>query len=312
MVFGFTLMMNIFIVVIHGIYQPLPGLLYAHNNQQSLHRWQADCPSPLTICVRQHLVRDGLNIHPVAQWSPDGNFIAVFLKDGWAIYPVDCLLGDGSCKPTRLEPLANDNRIAWGPEGSTLAYITNTSSGQLRILTRGCWDKNLQQQCLRQSIDILPDGVLRQAAWSADGSQFAFQGLVPSGLFALDSACLDEPETCDDALRSVAVSLAPIYWPSLSANGRQILYFANVLDGVEQLYISDAYRDHIQQVTFREGGASMPAWSMDGRYIAFAGFQNGSSGDLGIYILDRERTLIARAIFEQGQDIVYPSWNTRP
>jgi Tol biopolymer transport system component len=110
----------------------------------------------------------------------------------------------------------------------------------------------------------------------------------------------------------VAVNLTPVYWPSLSADGSQILYFAYTLDGIEQLYISDVDSDHIQQVTFRAGGGNVPAWSSEGRYIAFAGFLNGSSGDLGIYILDRERGVTARTIFQQGQDFVYPAWSPRP
>jgi Tol biopolymer transport system component len=308
----FTAMVIIWVIAVHGFYPSLPRLLYSHDNQKALYSWAADCPSLLATCTRERMLLDGLNIFPVAQWSPDGNFIAVFLPDSWAIYPADCLLGSQTCKPARLERPANDTRIAWGPDGSTLAYIANSSSATLKIMTRGCWDKSLEQRCLRQSIDVLPKGILRQVTWSADGSRFAFQGLVPNGLYVLDSVCLDEPESCADDLQSVAVNLSPVYWPSLSADGSQILYFAYTLDGVEQIYISHVDSESVQQVTFRASGGSVPAWSFDERYIAFAGFQTGSGGDLGIYVLDRQRGLTARAVFRHGQDFTYPAWSPRP
>lgn len=307
-----TIISVTWIFAAHGLQPSLPRLLYSQDSLKALYIWAADCPSLLVTCSREGHLLDGLNIHPVAQWSPDGRYIAVYLAEAWVIYPADCLLGERTCKPARFDPTANDNRVAWGPEGSTLAYIADASSATLKILTRGCWDKSLQQNCLKQAITILPKGVLRQVSWSADGSRFAFQGLQPSGLYVLEAACLDEPENCPDEVRSLAVNMGPVYWPSLSADGNQLLYFAETADGVEQIYIAQVDSDNVRQISFRAGGASLPVWSHDGRYIAFAGFQNRSGGDLGIYLFDMERQLTARAIHQRGQDFVYPSWSPIP
>ncbi len=250
----------------------------------------------------------GLNMHSVAQWSPDGNFIAVYLAESWAIFPSACLLENRHCIPWRLEPGANDTRIAWGPEGTTLAYITNSTSATMKILTRGCWNTSVED-CFERTVQVASLGVLRQPTWSADGSRFAFLGLQPRGLFVLNADCLDGPEGCTDRMRFIRVNLWPVYWPSLSSDGRRLLFFAETGDGVEQLYLTDIDSGAVQQLSFRAGGGSVPAWSNDGRFIAFAGFQSRSGGDLSIYLFDVERRLTALAIHKRGEDFAYPSWS---
>jgi Tol biopolymer transport system component len=257
------------------------------------------------------MLLQGLNMHSVAQWSPDGAFVAVYLSESWAIYPAACLLENRQCIPWRLDPAANDTRIAWGPEGTTLGYITDSNSATMKILTRGCWD-DATEGCFERIVPVASKGVLRQPAWSADGSRFVFLGLQPRGLFILDAACLDSPAGCIDQMQYVRVNMWPVYWPSLSADGKHLLYFAETGDGVEQLYRTDIESGAVQQISFRAGGGSVPAWSSDGRFIAFAGFQSRSGGDLSIYLFDAERRLTALAIHQARQDFAFPAWNPRP
>jgi Tol biopolymer transport system component len=290
---------------------PMADLLYSHNDAQSLYLWRADCASPVMTCTRERMLLDGLNIYPVAQWSPDGEYIAVYEAEAWAIYPTDCLLGDAACTPFHLDREMNDTRVAWGPDGSTLAYITGSSSATMQIITQGCWASTEVDQCYKRTVPIASKGVLRQLTWSADSSRFAFLGLQPRGLYALDAGCLDSDAGCVDQMQLIRVDSWPVYWPSLSADGRELLYFADMPDGVEQLFIAQVDAESTRQITFGEGGASAPAWSRDERYIAFAGFQSRSGGDLGIYMLDTARNLTTWVIHHNGDDFAYPSWNPR-
>jgi Tol biopolymer transport system component len=293
----------------HQIQAPLPQLLYSQGRPASLYLWEADCPFLMNSCTHERLLLQGLNDpFSVAQWSPDGAYVAVYLSESWAIYPIECLLGEGQCTPWRLDPTANDTRIAWGPDGTTLAYMTDSNSARMKILTRGCWDQS-GQKCFERTVRVASRGVLRQPTWSADGSRFVFLGLQPVGLFRLEAACLDLSDGCADEMQLVPVNMSPVYWPSLSSDGSQLLYFAETGDGVGQLYRTNIDSGDLQQLSFLAGGGSVPAWSNDDRYIAFAGFETHAGGDLSIYILDVERQLTALAIQQQGEDLNYPAWS---
>jgi Tol biopolymer transport system component len=299
-------------VTVYAAQLPLPRLLYGEFGSQSLSIWEADCPSLLVFCQHERRLLEGMNSNPVTAWSPDGAYIAVYMTDAWMIYPAACLLNDSHCQPIPLDSAAIDTRVAWGPSGSTIAYMTNESNTSLRIRTRGCWDGSPAYNCLTHDIELASSGALRQPAWSADGSRFAFLGYQPQGLFVLDAACLDDSTGCTDHISSVLVDRWPVYWPSLSGDGEKLLYFAEMPDGVEQLYMTNVDGSQTEQISFRSDGGSVPAWSSDERYVAFAGLQKRTGGDWAIYILDMQRRLIVRAIGQRGQDLAYPAWSPQP
>jgi Tol biopolymer transport system component len=306
-------LMLAWITLEHQIQAPLPQILFSDSEGvRSLYLWEADCPSLINSCVHDRRLLQGLN-NPfsVAQWSPDGAYIAVYLPDSWAIYPAECLLVDKPCIPWRLDSSANDIRIAWGPDGTTLAYIMDSNSATMKILTRGCWDQS-GQRCLKQTVRVASRGVLRQPTWSADGSRFVFLGLQPAGLLRLEAACLDVPDSCTDTGQWIATNTGAVFWPLLSADGSQLLYYGVDTNGTGQLYRADIDNGSTQQLTFQAGGAGTPAWSNDGRYIAFTGFESHSGGHLSIYLLDVERQLIVLAIQRHGADLNYPAWSPRP
>ncbi len=188
-----------------------------------------------------------------------------------------------------------------------MAYMTGDTT--LTIRTRGCWDRDSTQTCLTHSIRIAPGGVYQQPDWSADGQWLVFLGVQPQGLVVLSASCLDVREGCSDTLKRLAINRWPLYWPSLSDEGMQVLYAAETPDGIGQLYLFDVVTEHIQQLTFIQGGASVPDWSQDGNYLAYAGFRSRSDGDLGIYLLDMERHLSVRVISQPGVDFTYPAWS---
>jgi hypothetical protein len=299
-------------IVTHDAQPSLPRMLFGNTGTQALYSWMADCPSLLQVCERERIVLEGLNLHPVAVPSPDGKYTAVYMAEAWMIYQTECLLEATACAPIPLDATANDTRIAWGPDGSTIAYMTSAADMILRIRTRGCWDGSTARACLNYHVPLRTNSVMRQPTWSADGRRLAMLGLIPRGLFVWDTACLDDPQDCIYQSQYVPVNMRAVSWPSLSADGSKLLYQGETADGLEHIYLTDIETAVVEQVSFGEGGGSVPAWSSDGRYIAYAGFRRRSSGDLGIYLLDRERQISIFAIHLPGQDFSYPSWNRRP
>lgn len=302
------LMMATWVGVIH-LLPPLPRLVYGDPQAATLHTWRADCDSVFSLCEHSQVLLEGLNLHPVAQPSPDGAYIAVYMGDGWVMYPSACLLEKQPCEPTPLDADANDTRLAWGPDGTTVAYMVSDSPVTMRIRGRGCWDGGSEDDCWAMPVDLAVQGAMRQPAWSGDGSRFAFIGLQPNGLFVLDAACLDSPGGCIDQRQPLTVNLLVVYWPSLSRDGSKILFFEQAIDSGGQVYVADVETASVRQLTHEPDGAMVPAWSFDERYVAYTAFGGADGGDVGIHVLDVTRGLSMRAIWQDGRDLDYPAWN---
>jgi hypothetical protein len=287
-----------------------PGLLYGDLQFMTLHVWEADCETIFSVCQHERPLLEGLYVHPVAQPSPDGEYIAVYMMDGWMVYGMDCLLSGGECSPTPLDPLTMDIRAAWRSDGSEIGYFTGNPGTTLSFRRSGCWDRIAVLDCFTESVSLGAERVFREVAWSADGSTFAFVGVIPRGLYVLDAACLDIPHSCIDQYRLIPVSSGTPHWPSFSPDGRQLLYYEQNVNGVEQLFIVDLDSLHVRRLTVK-GSGHVPAWSGDGRYIAYTGFENLADGDTDIYILDLQRKITVQVVSEPGIDFNYPSWSPR-
>src|SRR5690349_8881084 len=75
-----------------GIQPAFAPILYSETSNLQLYTATLGCPSFWAGCKRsERFLLDGLYSLPVAEWSPNGNYIAVHLSDGWMIYPTDCL-----------------------------------------------------------------------------------------------------------------------------------------------------------------------------------------------------------------------------
>ncbi len=289
---------------------PLPLLLYTNSHSLSLYAHPVNC-SLFSFCPDEYRIFDGLNLSSVAIPSPDGAYIAIYETEIWAIYPLNCLLNLETCSSFKLDE-AIDNRIAWGPDGTTLAYMADPARSLMHVLTRGCWDGSPSHTCLVTHVDVMPGGVMRQPDWRSDGRQMIFVGLQPAGLFVLDTACLAIPETCPVLLAKLQVEGWPLFWPGFSPDGTNLLYGQTTAANVDQLFMLDITTGVSHQFTFRSGGAYVPDWSADGRYITFAGFANPSNGDSQIYLLDGAHNLTVRAAHRRGDDLTFPVWMSAP
>jgi dipeptidyl aminopeptidase/acylaminoacyl peptidase len=269
---------------------PLPPLLYTNRNQE-LWLW------PIDTAPRRLL--DRLDSFPVAQWSPDGETIAVHRDDGWELYPARCLLGGEICQPAPLDPELFDVRVAWGPDGATIAYLPGSKGDTVRIRSRGCWQGEADA-CFAQDIRITSFQHYLQLAWSPDGRWMAFFGLN-QGLFLLDMNCL--PDACLNKARPVSVDTRNMhYWPSFSPDGNRLLYYIAPNAQPEHVWMVDINSLQTKRLTFGSGDHFMPAWSRDGHYIAYIHHERRTN-TWSIGLLDTTRDIHVRGLVVPYQQL---------
>lgn len=286
---------------------PLPPLLYSNNHR--LHLFQTNCAHWLAVCSdRDRLLLEGLDTFSVAQWSPDGAFIAVKMAGGWMIYQAECVLNGQTCRPVPLDSRAMDIRLAWGPDGSALAYMPDPLGGAVRILTRGCWDGSPPSACLERIIP-LASLATRLPDWSQDGSLLAFVS-VTFDIYVVDMTCLDSAGGCAGAAVPIVTDPANQLWPSVSTNGTQLIYSSRASGLDEQLFLTDLKSGERRQLTFRQADSTMPDWTAD-RYVTYAGFLRPGDGNMNIYVLDLLRGITVALVRHPERDM-YPNWGPLP
>lgn len=292
--------------------EPLPPLLYS--SQGDLVLLHVGCAEFFANCEPdERVLLDGLHqTRSPASWSPDGAYIAVRLIDErFYIFRADCLLGGAdSCERVPL-PGGGSFRVAWGPDGTTLAHLAGDPSDvTIYIRTRGCWDETVATSCMTWQAETQVM-FLAQPDWSADGSTMVFTAPSPQpGIWTLDVGCFARPRTCADALTLINNDFT--LNPEISADGSRLIYEkknANSFGG--QVFLLDLATGQGRQLTDRGSLDTVhPAWSPDERYVAFAGLSYDylPDGDMHIFLLDLERGLTGRASGDAFSRALFPAW----
>ncbi len=289
-------------VVARAVQPPLPSLLFT--NRTTLHVRALGCTDVIGPCapLDRPLLNDLDRTQGVSSWSPDGAYVAAHFSQGWLVYKADCLLDRGDCPGITLETDAGMSmRVAWGPDGSAIAYIIG-GGNTLRVQLRGCLtgDRNA---CQTINFDSVYN--MGQPAWSADGHYMAFSG-APHGFFMLDATCLGHLPTCE--LSGVAVDPDQYWWPSLSRNGHRLLYNTYSQRIYQKVFLLDLVTGATQDISGKREEAFAPAWDDSERYVAYVSPDGvGDDANLNIYVNDLTRGLTAPAVVLPGND-TFPSW----
>lgn len=183
-----------------------------------------------------------------------------------------------------------DLHPAFSPHGDALAFVSDRSGSfeiYVRALAAGAAEVSLTQNGAQNV----------QPAWSPDGQMIAFHSLARGGIWVVPSR--------GGTPRQVAAEGSAPAW---SPDGRQIAFQSDELSDLtpgafgalsgSTIRVVDPDGSNPRQLTRPDeplGGHGAPAWSNDGRYLAFSVSDGGPNNGIWLLTLDTRRTaLVAR------------------
>lgn len=193
----------------------------------------------------------------------------------------------------RLTRGGHDNFPVWSPDGRRIAFVRSTITAAKE--TSDVFVVNVNGSGLRR---LVPDAEF--VDWSPDGRRIAFVRIVR------DVETVYVATAADGAERSIVTvpGFAGLAW----APGKRIVYAGAELD--DQGNLSDNFLavmndDGTGTTKLMKGWANSPAWSPDGRRIAFVHTYTGTGGTEDTWIIAATGGA-ARRVTRTGE---HPSWS---
>jgi TolB protein len=233
-----------------------------------------------------------LNISP--RWSPNGRSIAYtsYRRGGGQIFISNIFQGTIE-EVTKGERIGENWLPAWSPDGTRVAF-TSTRDGNPEIYVANRDGSNLRRLTNNPSIDITP-------TWSPSGTQIAFtsdrSGAQQIYVVSADGVGAAQRITSESYCDRATWSPAPY---------NEIAYASRNGPGFD-IHLLDLATKHMTPLTFGEGTNESPAFSPNGRHIAFMSTRSGKSQ---IFTVSRDGKN-PRQITKTGNNEM-PDWSKLP
>lgn len=195
---------------------------------------------------------------------PNGIIAFVSQRDGNPeIYTMHT---DGTNTMRLTENEANDEAPVWSPDGNRIAFHHSDGDGKSEIYVMN--KDGTQITNLTESIYFLIEN--QHATWSPDGSHLAFQSRRNGNwdIYTINSDGSNEQRLTDNE--------AFDRYPAWSPDGSRIAFVSNrdrnkadTYDINEEIYVMNADGSNQVNITNSDVPDRAPAWSPDGRFIAF-------------------------------------------
>jgi TolB protein len=241
---------------------------------------------------RRVTVGKTLNISP--RWSPNGRSIAYtsYRRGGGQIFISNIFQGTIE-EVTKGERIGENWLPAWSPDGTRVAF-TSTRDGNPEIYVANRDGSNVRRITNNPAIDITP-------TWSPSGTQIAFtsdrSGSQQIYVTAADGGGTAQRITTESYCDRATWSPAPY---------NELAYASRNGPGFD-IHILDMATRHMTALTFGEGTNESPAFSPNGRHIAFMSTRSGKSQ---IFTVSRDGKDV-RQITRTGNNEM-PDWSKLP
>jgi TolB protein len=255
-------------------------------------------------------------------WSPDGSKIVYAAQEGsqeedQSLSEIYVMNADGTNKQRLTTNEDFDGDPVWSPDGTRIAFTRATGVGTDEVRS-GIAVMDADGGPARQITRARGSSFDGTPAWSPDGSRVAFTRAT----FGDDSedARFDLFTVAPDGtgLRKIVSGGGD---PSWSPDGERITY-SSIRDrlGITcfqecatsgEIYVADADGKGQRRLTRTEADEGSPAWSPDGRRIAFVSDKSDRRAhENEIYVMNADGTRVRRLTQNQVWDLE-PAWRPR-
>jgi Tol biopolymer transport system component len=217
----------------------------------------------------------------VPVWSPDGRYMA-YVTGSRANQDIFVMDANGSHTQNVTPDSPHDMSPTWSPDSQNLAFES---------LRDGNWEiyaADICDDCDTNPRNLSNDPAIDSSpAWSPDGTQIAFLSTRSgeSEIYVMDA----DGNNIRQLTRSSLTDLQPPVW---SPDGTQIT-FTSLRSGNWDIYVMDVNCEKVleclekpvRNVSQHPAQDMSPAWSPDGRWIAFTSRRDNNAE---IYLVDTE------------------------
>jgi TolB protein len=235
---------------------------------------------------RRITINRALNITP--SWSPDGRSIAyTSYRTGIADILISNIFAGTMESPTK--GVGQNFLPVFSPDGTKLAFMSNRDgNNEIYVMNRDGSD--VRRLTNNPAIDVTP-------TWSPTGTQIAFTsertGTPQIYVIGADGAGLRKISSESYADRAT--------WSPAPYN--EIAFTARTGPGFD-IKIQSIATGETRQITFGEGSNESPAWSPNGRHLAFVSTRAGRSQ---VFTVDRDGKNL-RQLTKEGNNTM-PHWS---